>query len=64
MPTYTYKCSKCGHTFDIMKLISKYDEVEKCSKCKIIATRQIGKGAGVIFKGDGFYQTDYKNKGL
>lgn len=64
MPTYVYKCKKCGKTFEIMKSITKYDEVEKCNECGIEATRQISNGSGIIFKGTGFYQTDYKNKGL
>ncbi len=64
MPTYRYVCEKCGRTFDILKLMSKCEEEENCNNCNIPAKRQIGKGAGIIFKGDGFYQTDYKNKGL
>ena len=64
MPTYRYKCERCGKTFDIRKLITKSAEEEKCHECDIVAIRQIGAGSGIIFKGDGFYQTDYKNKGL
>jgi putative FmdB family regulatory protein len=62
MPTYEYACSKCGHHFD--KFQSMRDEpLRKCPKCgKLALKRLIGGGAGLIFKGTGFYITDYKNK--
>jgi putative FmdB family regulatory protein len=62
MPTYEYVCSKCGHHFE--KFQSMRDEpLRKCPKCKKAALKRlVGGGAGLIFKGSGFYITDYKNK--
>jgi putative FmdB family regulatory protein len=62
MPTYEYVCSKCGHQFE--KFQSMRDEpLKKCPKCsKAALKRLVGGGAGLIFKGSGFYITDYKNK--
>jgi len=64
MPTYEYVCSKCGHQFE--RFQSMRDEpLRKCPKChKAALKRLIGGGAGLIFKGSGFYITDYKNKGM
>jgi putative FmdB family regulatory protein len=64
MPTYEYACSKCGHHFE--RFQSMRDEpLRKCPKChKAALKRLIGGGAGLIFKGSGFYITDYKNKGM
>lgn len=62
MPTYTYQCMKCGHTFDYFHSISATPKVT-CEKCKGKCERLIGNGAGIIFKGSGFYETDYKRKG-
>lgn len=59
MPTYTYECRKCGHTFDIFHSISATPRV-KCEECGGGAKRLMGTGAGIIFKGSGFYETDYK----
>jgi putative FmdB family regulatory protein len=63
MPTYEYACSKCGHRFE--KFQSMRDEpLRRCPKCRKLALKRlIGEGAGLIFKGSGFYITDYKNKG-
>lgn len=61
MPTYDYECEACGHTFEKFQSI-KARPVRKCPKCgKNKVRRLLGTGAGVIFKGSGFYQTDYKN---
>ena len=61
MPTYEYKCLKCKRHFD--KLQSMNDKpLKSCIYCKGKVERLIGGGAGLIFKGTGFYQTDYKNK--
>lgn len=61
MPTYTYHCTECGHQFNLFHAIS--DESEKhCPVCESVAKRRIGTGMGVIFKGSGFYETDYKRK--
>src|SRR5258707_3390513 len=62
MPTYEYVCQKCGHEFEIFQ--SMRDEpLKKCPECKKAALKRlVGGGAGLIFKGSGFYITDYKNK--
>ncbi len=62
MPTYTYECEKCGHQFDYFHSIKAEPKVV-CEKCKGKCHRLIGTGAGIIFKGSGFYETDYKKKG-
>lgn len=63
MPTYDYECSACGHSFEAFQSMTE-KKLKKCPKCKKLSlARLIGGGAGVIFKGSGFYQTDYKNKG-
>ncbi len=63
MPTYEYACPKCGHQFEQFQ--SMRDEPLKvCPKCKKAGLKRlVGGGAGLIFKGSGFYITDYKNKG-
>ncbi|MBL9213666.1 MAG: zinc ribbon domain-containing protein [Opitutaceae bacterium] len=63
MPTYEYACQKCGHQFEQFQ--SMRDEpLKKCPQCKKPALKRlVGGGAGLIFKGTGFYITDYKNKG-
>ncbi|HQF41467.1 MAG TPA: zinc ribbon domain-containing protein [Ignavibacteriaceae bacterium] len=60
MPTYEYKCTKCGHRFEIFQSM-KDEPLTTCPVCKGKIKRLIGAGAGPIFKGTGFYQTDYKN---
>jgi putative FmdB family regulatory protein len=60
MPTYDYKCQACGHQFEALQKITE-DPLTKCPKCsKPKLKRLIGAGLGVIFKGSGFYTTDYK----
>jgi len=60
MPTYDYRCEKCGHTFDAFQRMSD-DMLTECPECKEHALKRlIGAGAGIIFKGSGFYETDYK----
>jgi putative FmdB family regulatory protein len=61
MPTYEYECSKCSHTFEAFQSIND-EPIKKCPKCGKSVRRIIFGGAGVIFKGSGFYVTD-KNKG-
>jgi len=62
MPTYDYKCKNCGHVFEEFNQISD-DNVQSCPKCgKKAAERQISSGSGLIFKGSGFYITDYSDK--
>ncbi len=60
MPTYDYKCSECGYKFELFQTMSA-DPIDVCPKCNGKVKRLIGAGAGPIFKGSGFYQTDYKN---
>jgi putative FmdB family regulatory protein len=63
MPTYEYKCKKCGHEFEEVQSMSA-DPLVLCPVCKTQnLVRIISKGGGMIFKGSGFYQTDYKNSG-
>jgi putative FmdB family regulatory protein len=60
MPTYEYECLKCSHQFE--KFQSMRDEpLKKCPKCSGKVKRLLGTGAGIIFKGGGFYQTDYRS---
>ncbi len=61
MPTYDYKCDACNHLWEEFQSI-KADPIKKCPQCgKSKARRQIGGGAGLIFKGTGFYLTDYRS---
>lgn len=61
MPTYDYKCKECDHRWELFQPITA-KAVRKCPDCgKLKAQRVIGPGAGVIFKGSGFYQTDYRS---
>ena len=62
MPTYEYECEACGKTFEEFQQISEKPK-RKCPHCgKLKARRRIGAGAAVIFRGSGFYQTDYRSK--
>ncbi|HTY45802.1 MAG TPA: FmdB family zinc ribbon protein [Patescibacteria group bacterium] len=61
MPTYEYECMKCGRTFELLQKMSD-PPVKKCPKCSGKVKRLIGSGSGIIFKGSGFYETDYKRK--
>lgn len=61
MPTYDYKCENCGHTFETFQSM-KDETLKNCPVCgEETLKRLIGAGAGLIFKGSGFYLTDYKN---
>ena len=68
MPTYEYECSKCGKAFELFQPITeparrrlKKTDPKPCD-CNAPVTRRIGTGAGIIFKGSGFYQTDYRSE--
>jgi putative FmdB family regulatory protein len=62
MPTYDYECDACGHTFELFQSISEPVQ-KKCPKCgKLKLRRLFGTGAAVVFKGSGFYQTDYRSE--
>jgi putative FmdB family regulatory protein len=61
MPTYEYKCDDCDHRFEELQSITA-KPLRKCPACgKLKLKRLIGTGAGIIFKGSGFYQTDYRS---
>ena len=61
MPTYDYECDACGHTFELFQSMSAPVE-KKCPECgKPKLRRLFGTGAAVVFKGSGFYQTDYRS---
>jgi putative FmdB family regulatory protein len=62
MPTYEYKCDACGYAFERFHSMSA-EPVKRCPECgKAKVKRLIGTGAGLIFKGSGFYITDYRDK--
>jgi len=62
MPTYDYECDDCGHEFELFQSIN--DNVKrKCPDCgKLKLRRLFGTGAAIVFKGSGFYQTDYRSE--
>ena len=61
MPTYEYKCARCAHQFETFQSITA-QPLKKCPECgKAALERLIGTGAAVLFKGSGFYQTDYRS---
>ena len=61
MPTYDYVCDSCGHEFEAFESI-KADPLKDCPECKTSRLRRrIGPGAAILFKGSGFYQTDYRS---
>jgi putative FmdB family regulatory protein len=61
MPTYDYVCDACGHKFELFQPITASPE-RKCPQCKKLKLRRLfGTGAAVVFKGSGFYQTDYRS---
>ncbi len=60
MPTYDYECGNCGEKTEIFQKITD-DPIKKCPACgKHKLVRQFGTGAAIVFKGSGFYQTDYR----
>lgn len=60
MPTYEYECEKCGHRFEVFQSMTEPPR-KRCPKCRSKVRRLIGGGAGIVFKGTGFYQTDYRS---
>ena len=62
MPTYDYKCQKCGHQYEVFQSM-KDDRLTDCTleECDGQVKRLLGTGAGIIFKGSGFYETDYRS---
>ena len=62
MPTYEYRCADCGFEFEKFRSMTA-PSLRKCPRCgKLALKRLIGTGAGVIFKGSGFYETDYRSE--
>lgn len=61
MPTYEYRCRKCKHQFELFHSI-KDDKPKRCPKCRSRADRVPAGGAGLLFKGSGFYITDYRSQ--
>jgi putative FmdB family regulatory protein len=62
MPTYEYQCDGCGHSFDELQSF-KDDTLKTCPKCKEERLRRLfGTGAAILFKGSGFYETDYRSE--
>ena len=62
MPTYDYECDACNHTFEMFQSITA-GRIKKCPECgKLKVKRLIGAGSTIIFKGSGFYQTDYRSE--
>ncbi len=62
MPTYDYECDGCGHCWELFQKITD-DKITKCPDCKRLKARRLfGTGAAIVFKGSGFYQTDYRSE--
>lgn len=61
MPTYEYECTHCGNNFEVFQKMNEAS-LDKCPKCNHKLRRLIGSGGGIIFKGPGFYATDYRSK--
>ena len=61
MPTYEYECDKCGHRFEVFQGMTEKPR-KRCPKCRGRVRRLMGGGSGMIFKGSGFYATDYRSK--
>lgn len=62
MPTYDYRCNACDHEFELFQSMSDSHK-RKCPSCgKLALERLIGTGSAVLFKGSGFYETDYRSK--
>jgi len=61
VPTYSYECVGCGHVVDVFHAMSAEPKI-KCEQCGKKCRKLLGTGAGLIFKGSGFYETDFKDK--
>jgi putative FmdB family regulatory protein len=61
MPTYVYECGRCGHRFELLQGINDPPR-QRCPECRGKVRRVLLPGGGLIFKGSGFYVTDYKRK--
>jgi len=61
MPTYEYECKKCNKIFEVFQSITA-EPIKKCPECSSPVKRRISTGGGFLFKGPGFYVTDYRSK--
>jgi putative FmdB family regulatory protein len=61
MPTYVYECERCGHRFEVLQGITEPPR-QRCPNCRGKVRRLVTPGGGLIFRGSGFYVTDYKHK--
>lgn len=62
MPTYDYECDACGHEFELFQSITASVK-RKCPECSKLKLRRLfGTGAAIVFKGSGFYETDYRSE--
>lgn len=61
MPTYEYECKKCDKIFEVFQSITA-EKLKTCPDCGAPIRRLLGTGSGIVFKGSGFYETDFKNK--
>ncbi len=62
MPTYEYKCGKCNVDFELVQKMTE-EPIKKCPRCKSTKVRRLfSAGGGIIFKGSGFYSTDYRSE--
>jgi putative FmdB family regulatory protein len=61
LPTYAYRCRKCGHQFELFHGINERAK-RRCPKCRGFAARVPSGGVGVLFRGSGFHITDYRSK--
>jgi len=62
MPTYEYHCDACDHNFDEFQSMSEAP-LKKCPQCKKMKLRRVfGTGAAILFRGSGFYETDYRSE--
>lgn len=62
MPTYDYLCDHCGHKFELFQSITE-SQKRKCPECKKHKLRRLfGTGGAIVFKGSGFYETDYRSE--
>jgi putative FmdB family regulatory protein len=62
MPTYQYRCQDCGHEFEEFQSMTE-DAISVCPQCQGKTRRLISGGAGLLFRGSGFYITDYRSPG-
>jgi len=60
MPTYDYVCDRCGHEFELFQKMTDRPR-KRCPRCQGTVRRRIGPGAGLLFRGSGFYVTDYRS---